>query len=425
MGQVVATAALLCFATCVVYVVVLTISQLQRSRLAAQSMAAEQAVLRARLDLLLEERKVVQETRERTWSGPRKFIVKRKVRECRDVCSFYLAPHDGKPLPPFHPGQFLTFQLRIPGQSASVIRCYSLSDAPAPTCDYYRVTIKKVPPPPDKPGTPPGLVSTFFHEQVNEGDILDVKVPSGRFYLDMIARTPVVLIGGGVGITPVLSMLNGVAQSGSRRETWFFLGVRNSGEHIQKAHLEEVAAKNPNIRLHICYSDPGPDDKAGRDYHHAERVSVKLFKQLLPSNAYDFYICGPPPMMSSLTQGLKEWGVPDDNVHFEAFGPATVKAVAPAVAPAAVATTAQTFQINFARSGKALAWDQKMQSLLDFASSHGVTIDSGCRRGACGTCKVAVRDGKFSYLNPPDYSCEAGSCLTCCAVPSTDLTLDA
>ena len=267
-------------------------------------------------------------------------------------------------------------QRKVIHGSSSIADARVVPDRSAPTCDYYRVTIKKVPPPAGQTRTPPALVSTFFHEQVNEGDILDVKVPSGRFYLDMTGRTPVVLIGGGVGITPVLSMLNAVAQSGSRREAWFFLGVRNSGEHIQKAHLEEIAAQNPNIRLHICYSDPGPDDKDGRDYHHAERVSLKLLKQLLPSNAYDFYICGPPPMMSSLTQGLKEWGVPDDYVHFEAFGPATVKAVAPAVAPTAVATTAQTFQINFARSGKVLPWDQKMQSLLDFASGHGVTIDS-------------------------------------------------
>ena len=268
------------------------------------------------------------------------------------------------------------------------------------------------------------MVSTFFHEQVNEGDILDVKVPSGRFYLDMTARTPVVLVGGGVGVTPMLSMLNAVAQSGSRREAWFFLGVRNSGEHIQKAHLEEIAAKNPHIRLHICYSDPGPDDKAGRDHHHAERVSVKLFKQLLPSTAYDFYICGPPPMMSSLTQGLKEWGVPDDHVHFEAFGPASVKAVAPAVAPAAVATTAQTFQINFARSGKVLAWDQKMQSLLDFASPRR---DDRFRLPTRRLRHLQGRRPRWKILVPESARLllRSRSCLTCCAVPTTDLTLDA
>ena len=99
------------------------------------------------------------------------------------VCSFYLQPHDEKPIPGFDPGQFLTFQLNIPAQPKAVVRCYSLSDAPRP--DMYRVSIKRVPPPRDNPDAPPGLSSNHFHDNVKVGDILDVKEPSGRFFLDM------------------------------------------------------------------------------------------------------------------------------------------------------------------------------------------------------------------------------------------------
>src|SRR2546428_17383 len=158
------------------------------------------------------------------WNGYRKFTLAKKVPECEDVISFYLAPHDGKPLPPFRPGQYLTFQLNIPGSTKPVIRCYSLSDGPSHP-DRYRVTIKKALPPPDQPQAPLGMASSFFCERLKEGDILDVKAPGGNFCLELASEKPVVLISGGVGITPMLSMLNAIVESGSKREVWFFFGA--------------------------------------------------------------------------------------------------------------------------------------------------------------------------------------------------------
>ncbi len=424
MDVVITLLALGCLVGMAGYILQLLLSQFRLARVSARSTELEREYLQARIGLISNRRRFEREKTELSWNGTRKFKAVKKVTECRDVYSFYLAPHDGKPLPPFLPGQYLTFRLNIAGHDKPVIRCYSLSDSPNHP-DYYRVTIKKIPPPPDKPGVPPGLSSSFFHDRVAEGDILDVRAPSGAFCLDMTKLNPVVMISGGVGITPVLSMTNAIVESGARREVWFFYGARNRSDHIMKEHLERLAAENRNVHLQVCYSNPGPDDQPGRDYHHGERVSVDLLKRLLPSNNYEFYICGPPPMMSSITQGLKDWGVPDDHVRFEAFGPATVKRAAPVAAPAAVAATAQTFEISFARSGKVLSWDHKMESLLDFAEHHGVSIDFGCRAGSCGTCKVAVKSGEFAYLRQPDFPCEAGSCLTCCAVPKTNLGLDA
>ena len=205
------------------------------------------------------------------WNGCRKFEVVKKVIECEDVASFYLAPHDKRPLPPFKPGQYITFQLNLPGQAKPVIRCYSLSDSHRP--DNYRVTIKKALPPPDAADGKPGLVSSYFCDTVREGDILDVKAPGGHFFLDMTEPRPAVLISGGVGITPMISMLNAIIDSGSKTEVWFFFGARSSADHIFKEYLQQAAAQHENLRLHVCYSRPEKTDVQGRDYHHSGRVT--------------------------------------------------------------------------------------------------------------------------------------------------------
>lgn len=339
------------------------------------------------------------------------------------ICSFYLVPHDSKPLPPFKPGQYLTFQLRIPGIDKPTIRCYSLSDCAQP--DHYRVTIKRAPPPRDKPGVRPGLSSNFFHDQLREGDILDIQAPRGGFHLDLDKDNPVVLIGGGIGVTPVLSMLNAIVASGSKRETWFFYGVRNAAEHIMQEHLAGVARDNDHVHVNVCYNEPASDDVKGRDYHHAEHVSVALIKRLLPSNNYEFYICGPPPMMNQITEELLAWGVPAAHIHYEAFGPATVKKVSHAPPAAAAAPGAPTYKVTFARSGKECAWEAGAASLLEFAEAQGVRIDSGCRAGNCGTCVTAVRSGQFSYRIEPGAPAVPGTCLTCISVPRGDIVLDA
>lgn len=360
------------------------------------------------------------------WSGLRKFRVNRKVMEGGGICSFYLVPHDGKKLPPFEPGQYLTFSLQIPDQNKAVVRCYSLSDSPFRAEQYYRVSIKQQPPPRDNPEAPPGLSSTFFHENLEVGDILDTRAPGGNFFLDQSKHTPVVLIGGGVGLTPVLSMLTAIVDSRSKREVWFFYGLRSGADHIMREQLEQIEAQHENIHLHVCYSNPRDEDQADRDYQHSGHVSVEMFKTVLPSNNFDFYICGPPPMMESLVRDLDAWGVPEDSVHFEAFGPASVARKAPpAAAEGSEAPTVSGISVEFARSGKTLEWSPSDGSLLEFAEAQGIGIDSGCRAGSCGTCKTAVRTGQVDYLDEPSATMESGSCLPCIAIPKSPISIDA
>lgn len=357
------------------------------------------------------------------WNGIRKFSVAKKIAQCEDVFSFYLRPHDGRPLPVFKPGQYLTFQLDLPGRDKPLVRCYSLSDSPHQK-DYYRVTIKKEKAPPDRPELPPGAGSTYFCDAVKEGDILNVKAPTGHFFLDMAKSNPVVLLAGGVGITPMLSMANAIAASGSRREVYFFFGVRNGAEHIHKDELQKLAAENENIHLHVAYSKPGAGDVAGRDYHHAGRVSIELLKEVLPSNNFEYYLCGNGAFMKSLTDGLEAWGVPEKDVYFEAFGPATVKKKAAVPTPEETVHLAK-INVTFSRSGKTVRWEPSAGSLLDFAQTQGIKIDSGCCAGSCGTCLVAIKSGAVDYLKKPDAEPEAGACLTCICRPKNDLVLDA
>lgn len=353
------------------------------------------------------------------WNGWRKFLVAKKVVECHDICSFLLTPHDKKALPDFLPGQYLTFNLDIPGQAKPVVRCYSLSDCPRH--DAYRVTIKRIPPR-DKTA-PPGLVSSFFHEQVKEGDILDVKAPSGQFYLEPTGTGGVVLIGGGIGVTPVLSMLNALVRQNSQREIWFFHGIRNRAEHVMKEHLEAIARDNPNVHLQVCASQPDADYELGRDYHFKGRISVDLFKRLLPSSNFNYYLCGPGPLMQDVTEGLKEWGVPEKHIHYETFGPSSVKKVAAVIAPEAKVPT--DFAVQFKKSGKTVNWCGDHTSILDLAEANGINIPSGCRAGSCGTCQVAVFSGEIGYIEQSDFETNPGTRLTCIGAPKSDLVLDA
>jgi len=322
-----------------------------------------------------------------------------------------------------NPAQYLAIRLYIPGRDKPRVRCYSISDGPHRS-DYYRVTIKKEKSPPDRPDLPPGAASSYFCDALKEGDILNVKAPAGHFFLDMSKTNPIVLIAGGVGVTPLLCMANAIAASGSKRETWFFFGVRNTQEHIHKAELEKLAAGNENIHVHVCYSRPAPNDVKGRDYQQEGRVSIELLKELLPSNNFEYYLCGNGAFMKSITDGLEAWGVPAKDVYFEAFGPATVKKKT--AVPAATETAfLSKLQVTFSRSAKTVHWEQSAGNLLDFARTQGVRIDSGCCAGGCGSCLVAIKSGSVDYLKPPDAEPEQGACLTCICRPKSDLVLDA
>jgi hypothetical protein len=379
----------------------------------------------AQTDLSIRRANASRERAELTWSGKRKFrLVQRRIENlAKDICSFYLEPHDGGALPPFLPGQFLTFELNVPDHPVPVVRCYSLSDSPL-VRDHYRVSIKRLGPPPKAgPEIPPGLSSSYFHN-LKEGDIVDVRAPAGGFHLDPASERPAVFIAGGIGLTPVLSMFKWLADTGSRRTAWFFLAVRNSNDIALRDEIREAADRNKQqFHTVTLYSDPTEQCVEGKDYDCKGFVSVDLLKRYLKTSNYEFYICGPPPMMEAIVKALLGWGVPEADIHFEAFGPGSVKKVQKAEPEGTAA--AAGFKVELARSRRSLVWTKEAGTLLELADANGIRINSGCRAGNCGTCVTAVKNGSVSYLVKPATDPAPGSALVCIAHPTGDIVLDA
>lgn len=355
------------------------------------------------------------------WTGYRKFTVDRIVPETASAKSFYLIPHDGKPLASYHPGQHLLFRLTLPGHKHPLLRFYTLSD-----CFHnlhYRITVKKESPPIDHPGAPSGLGSSYLHDVVKVGDILEAKAPAGDFFLDMQHSHPVVFIAGGIGVTPLHSMLNAVVQHQPSRIVYFLFALRNGGDHVFKQHLRAITDRHPNIHMLVCYDEARSDDIPGIDYDHAGRVDIALLQRFLPKLDLPYYLCGPNPMMVAITQALQQAGVAASQIHTESFGPASTAYRDVNADEHAQAT--QPLTIKFAKSHKSIAWEEDCESILQLAQSHDIPIDAGCLFGDCATCMTRLLEGDVQYNHPTAVTADPGTCLPCSCKPKTSITLDA
>lgn len=397
-------------ALCVGYIGGLLVQALRDLSRARALDRADLEWFNARLDRLAKPLSAIEVDTSHTWNGFRKFEVRAKVLEADGVCSFYLAPHDGQPLPMFRPGQYLTIQVRTPSTPEPVLRCYSLSDSPT-NPDYYRISIKRI----ANRLSEDKSVSAHLHRHLNVGDPIDVKAPAGNFHLEADRDGPVVFIAGGIGITPFLSMLNFLTATNDKREVWLFYGVGHAGEHLQRDYLRFITDTHRSVNIRVFYSNPRPEDDDCQQGH----VTIADIQAELPTNNYDFYICGPPSMLESISNGLTDWGVPDDHVRVETFGAESLKQLSmPAIDTPAV-------PVHFARTDKTFEWSAAHGSLLDLAEANSIPIYSGCRAGNCGSCMTTVREGTYRYLKRPGVETADGSCLACISVPTSALVVDA
>lgn len=259
------------------------------------------------------------------WSGFRKFRVDRKVKESEVITSFYFVPEDGEAIAPFVPGQYISLKVEIPGDEYTHIRQYSLSDAPGKP--YYRISVKRE----DGDGKPAGKVSNYLHNQVQEGDVLLLSAPGGDFVLDREDPRPVVLLSGGVGLTPMVSMLNALAEEKSNRSVTFVHAARNGKVHAMKEHVTEIARSHPNVKAYWCYSQPTEQDVAAKAFDKKGYVDGAWLKEILPATDAAFYFCGPVPFMQCIYAELRALGVAEANIHYEFFGPSGVLESAAAV----------------------------------------------------------------------------------------------
>jgi nitric oxide dioxygenase len=249
------------------------------------------------------------------WVGWRDLVVRSKQPESDVITSFVMEAADGGPLASFEPGQYISVAVQVPRLGLQQIRQYSLSDAP--NGRTYRISVKR------EGGADParaGYVSTLLHDQVQVGDTIKVAAPHGTFYIDVNANTPVVLISGGVGLTPMISMLNRVLQKPGR-EVLFVHGARNSAVHAMKDHLRQAAQQHPNFKVINFYNEPLPEDQLGRDFDFQGFVDVGLIADKILVPDADFYICGPIPFMRMQHDALVARGIKDARIHYEVFGP--------------------------------------------------------------------------------------------------------
>lgn len=254
-------------------------------------------------------------SKEGGWTGWRAFRVERKVPESAEITSFYLAPADGGPVPGYLPGQYISLRVYVPELGLMQPRQYSLSDAPGQ--GRLRISVKREG---GLGGAPAGSVSNVLHNRINEGDVLDLAPPQGDFTLDDQRAAPVVLLSGGVGLTPMVSMLNHLVARDDGRQIRFVHACRDRSVHAMKQHVNAVAQERPNVRKIVYYETVGAEDRPGIDYDYSGRIDLHAIRDVAVLPDADYYLCGPLPFMDAQRRALAELGVPPQRIHAEVFG---------------------------------------------------------------------------------------------------------
>ena len=351
------------------------------------------------------------------WPGFRPLRVARVDRESASVISLSFEPIDSSPLPAALPGQFLVLRLRPDPELPPVLRNYSISSAPGASA--YRVSVKQ---------EVNGVASTFLHNHVRVGDILEASAPRGSFTLEP-GDGAVVLLSAGIGATPVLAMLHALASTASRRQVWWLYGARNRDEHPFAQESRELLQELATNRSYIAYSRPRPEDRRGQDYDSSGHLTVPVLDQLGVPRDADFYLCGPAPFLSSFTADLQAWGVAAARIHTEIFGPGD--SITPGIGPTArrpahapPGTPGTGPQVSFTRSGLTVPWSTSFRSLLELAEACDITVRWSCRTGVCHTCECALIGGAVHYEPDPLEPPAAGNMLVCCSQPLADVEID-
>ena len=272
--------------------------------------------------IMIEQESTLAETaaaQPQGWRGFKPFRVSRKVPESEVTASFYLEPIDGTAVPSFLPGQYVALRVRVPGCEHYQVRQYSLSCAP--NGRNYRISVKREAAPLDAPDAPPGLVSNWLHDAVQEGDLLDVHMPLGDFVLQP-GTHPVVLLSAGSGITAVLSMLEHLTgDEGGGREVVFLHGARGRGHHAFGSHVRALARRRSGVRVRILYGETCQDDEQGVDHDEVGRLTADTLREHMPRAPSDIYYCGPVGFMAAVEDALDALGVAPARRFCEAFAP--------------------------------------------------------------------------------------------------------
>jgi uncharacterized protein len=333
--------------------------------------------------------------------------------ESERVTSFWLASPDGAPMPAPAAGQFLPIAVDVPGHGV-LRRTYTIS---AYEAGRYRLSIKRE----RLPGRPPGRVSNHLHDHWAVGDRISAGAPQGHFVLDRTSRRPIVLLAGGIGITPLLAMLRELAVGEATRKVVLIMGVRHYRDHPFHSEMAGLARRMPKLTVHVRYSEQLEDASEGQAPDSFGFVDETLLRDLVPAADVDVYLCGPGPFMNAMDRALAALGVPDERVRFEAFGPATIERHRKQ-APAAASGAAP--MVSFAKSDIKAPFGRRALNLLEFAEDLGLSPPFNCRSGSCGACATRKLSGAIRYAEDPTAVVADDEVLLCCALPSGPVSLD-
>ncbi|RJQ86233.1 hybrid-cluster NAD(P)-dependent oxidoreductase [Amycolatopsis panacis] len=305
----------------------------------------------------------------------------------------------------FHPGQFLTFRFLLEGER--VERCYTISSPPTRP-EQPAITVKRV---------PGGVVSNWLHDHLQPGDVLGASGPFGRFSFARHPADKYLFLTAGSGITPAMSMLRTLRETGDPADVVFLHSARTPGDIIFLAELAALAEESGVSVVILCGRDSPGEQWRG----HRGRLTLPVLVAAAPDLAgREIFTCGPPPYMAAVRELLVQAGAEPGRCHEESF-------VFGAAAAAIPAQTGTAHRVEFRRSGRVIECDPGT-TVLAAAAGAGLALPSSCGEGVCGTCKLTLLDGRVDLrhaggIRPREIA--AGRILACCATPVEDLTIDA
>ena len=336
--------------------------------------------------------------------------------ETAGVKTFRFTLPSGRGIPfSYLPGQFVTIEADVEGKT--IKRSYTIASSPTQS-RYIELTIKR---------EEKGAMSRHLHDHLKVGDEVAISGPGGFFTFTGAEAKDVVLIAGGVGITPMMSVLRYLADCDWRGDIFFIYGCRATDDFIFADELAYLQKRLPNLQVVATMTRSQGSAWAGA----RGRITRSLIDEAIPDVAgRQVHLCGPPAMMNAIKAILRDLGMPPEQIKTEAFGPGEpVRQRATDVAAALARARELPAQatVRFARSGKAAPLPSDT-TILDVADSIGVVIDSACRSGTCGTCKVRLLSGSVTMVVKDALSAEderAGVILTCQAKSADDVAIDA
>ena len=322
--------------------------------------------------------------------------------EATDIKTFRLARPEGFE---FLPGQFLAVRLLIEGKPH--VRCYSISSAPH-TRGYVEISVRRQ-----------GLVSKTLHASIRAGSTLTIIRPAGQFVYPSGDDRPLALLAGGIGITPLISMLRHAVDADPERPITLLYSARREHDVAFHNELRVMAERHPNVRVAVTLTQPAEPTRL-----RTGRLDAAFIRQHVSSPAHTiFCICGPGPMIDGLKGVLEEMGVPRPQIRYEQFETAVA---ASQVNTVAAVPASGDVRVTFVESGVSVATTAS-RTLLETAEAEGVPIISSCRSGVCQSCRTRLKSGeadcRSDVLDPDDRA--AGFVLPCVTWPTGDCVLEA